>query len=109
LTYLLWSDFSHVAETEHYLQNLGYVFMLAMFSSVAALSIFYTFIQYVDPLFATSVTYLIPIFAIFWGILDGEQVVPLQFLFIGGILIGVYLVTKNNNKKSRTYGKEKAK
>ena len=109
LAYLLCSDFSHVAETGHYLQDLGYVFMLAMFSSVAALSIFYTFIQYVDPLFATSVTYLIPVFAIFWGVIDGEQVVPLQFLFIAGILMGVYLVTKNNNRKSRHYGEEKTK
>lgn len=107
LAYLLWSDFSHVTESEHYLQNLGYVFLLAMFSSVAALSIFYTFIQYVDPLFATSVTYLIPVFAIFWGVVDGERVLPIQFLFIIGILIGVYLVTKNNNTNSRSYGKEK--
>ena len=104
LVYLLFSDFSAVAETENYLQNLGYVFLLAMFSSVAALSIFYTFLQYVHPLFATSVTYLIPVIAIFWGVMDGEALVPLQFLFIAAILVGVYLVTwKNNNKKSSTY------
>ena len=109
LVYLLWSDFSQVAQTEHYIENLAYVFMLAMFSSVAALSIFYTFLQYVNPLFATSVTYLIPVIAIFWGVLDGEQILPLQFVFIGGILLGVYLVTRNNNSKSTSYGKEKTK
>lgn len=101
LAYLLFSDFSSVVQSEHYIENLGYVFMLAMFSSVAALSIFYTFLLYVHPLFATSVTYLIPVFAIMWGVLDGEQIVPLQLVFITAILGGVYLVTLNNHKKSK--------
>jgi drug/metabolite transporter (DMT)-like permease len=100
--YLLFSDFSGVAETENYMINLGYVFLLALFSSVTALSIFYTLIQYVQPVFATSVTYIIPIFAIMWGIIDGEQIVPAQFLFIGAILFGVYLVTKKDSNK-KTY------
>ncbi len=99
LVYLLFSDFSTVAETENYIENLGYVFLLAMFSSVAALSIFYTFLQYVHPLFATSVTYLIPIIAIFWGLLDGEKLIPVQLIFITAILLGVWLVTRKNNSK----------
>jgi drug/metabolite transporter (DMT)-like permease len=61
----------------------------------------------VHPLFATSVTYLIPIIAIFWGLMDGEKLIPLQFLFIIAILIGVYLVTwKNNKKQHQTYEKK---
>jgi len=99
--YLLTTDFSSAIQTEDFLPNLGYVFLLALFSSVTALSIFYTFIQYVHPVFATSVTYIIPIFAIMWGVLDGEQIVLLQVLFIGAILTGVYLVTRNNNKKRK--------
>jgi len=35
-----------------------------------------------------------PIVAIFWGLLDGEEFKLVQVLGTGIILIGVYLVTK---------------
>jgi len=47
------------------------------------------------PIFASSVTYLIPIVAVFWGILDGEELSITQ-LFAGLIiLLGVYLLNKS--------------
>jgi drug/metabolite transporter (DMT)-like permease len=46
------------------------------------------------PVFATSVTYLIPVVAFSWGFLDGETLTPIQFLGAFIILIGVYLSAK---------------
>jgi drug/metabolite transporter (DMT)-like permease len=44
---------------------------------------------------ASSVTYLIPIVAILWGILDGETIQIQHFIGMGIILVGVYLVNKS--------------
>ena len=37
-------------------------------------------------------TYLMPIVAIGWGVLDGETMLPMQLLMVGVILLGVYMV-----------------
>ena len=92
--YLLLTDLSPAAGTEHYLLNLGYIAVLALFSSVIAVIVFNHLIKQTTPLFAASVTYIIPLFAVLWGIADGEHVGFLQFLWIGVILTGVYLVNK---------------
>jgi len=97
--FLLTTNFSAAVNTPDYLLNLGYVAMLAVFCSVIALVIFYTLIQYVSALFATSVTYIIPIFALMWGLMDGERLYPLQLLWIAFIFLGVYLVNKPVRKK----------
>jgi drug/metabolite transporter (DMT)-like permease len=44
--------------------------------------------------FAASCTYLIPIVAIAWGLLDGEIISPMQFVFVGIIVLGVWLINK---------------
>jgi len=55
-------------------------------------------IQRAGALFASSVTYIIPVFAVFWGIADGEVVTGLQATSIGVVLLGVYLVNKNQSQ-----------
>ena len=92
--YLLLSDLTPAIETPNYLQNLGYIALLALFSSVIAVIIFNHLIKHTTPLFASSVTYVIPLFAIMWGVADGEQIGILQVGWIGLILLGVYMVNK---------------
>ncbi len=92
--YLLFTDFTTVSQTPNYLLNLVYIAILALFSSVIAVLIFNHLIKYTTPLFATSVTYIIPLFAILWGIIDGESIRLIQFFWIAVILLGVYLVNK---------------
>ncbi len=91
---LLFTDFSHALSTPDYLQNLGFIAILALFSSAIAIAVFNMLIKYTTTIFATSVTYITPIFAIFWGIFDGEKITFNQFLWVAIILIGVYLVNK---------------
>lgn len=96
--YLLFSDFSYTLSTNDYMLNLGYIAILAVIGTVLALVIFNTLIQHTSALFGSSVTYLIPIFAIMWGLFDGEKLSLIQFLWIGLILTGVYLVNKRSKR-----------
>lgn len=59
------------------------------------MSIFFNRVmQLSSPLFAASVTYLIPIVALMWGVLDGEKVYAVQFVGMGVCLAGIWLVNK---------------
>jgi drug/metabolite transporter (DMT)-like permease len=71
-----------------------YVVVLSVFGTLIAWILFYRLVQRTDALFGASVTYLIPIVAITWGLMDGEFLSVIQ---LGGmllILIGVYFTTK---------------
>lgn len=56
--------------------------------------VFNRVVQLASPLFASSVTYLIPIVALLWGFLDGEQIYAVQYLGMAVCLSGVYLVNR---------------
>ena len=96
--YLLFTDVSDRIIEPKAIENLGYIFILALFSSVIAVTVFNVLVKKVRTLFSSSVTYVIPIFAIMWGLLDGEIVSIAQILWMIVILSGVYLV--NYSKKS---------
>ena len=96
--YLLFTDFSTALATNDYMLNLGYIAILAVVGTMLALAIFNSLIQYTSALFGSSVTYIIPIFAIMWGLFDGEKISVLHFFWISLIFIGVYLV--NLKKKN---------
>lgn len=95
------TDFtSKLATNSMAMSSLGYVSILAICGTALSVIIFNVLIRNTNALFASSVTYLIPIVAMGWGMVDGESVLPLHFLWIGLILLGVYLV---NKKKSLKY------
>ncbi|MGK4566226.1 DMT family transporter [Flavobacterium sp. 3HN19-14] len=74
--------------------SVGYILILGVVGTGVANIIFYRLIHISSPVFATSVTYLIPIVAFFWGVLDGESLAPLQVLGAFVILVGVYLSSR---------------
>ena len=79
---------------------LWYILALALLGTTFAKIIFNRLVKLSNPVFSTSVTYLIPVVALFWGILDGEQFQWSQ-LFAGAIiLLGVYL--SGRKKKAKT-------
>jgi drug/metabolite transporter (DMT)-like permease len=79
-------------------QALVYILLLALFGTAISLVLFNKLVQLTTPVYAASVTYLIPIVALFWGFLDGEPISFIQILGLLGILIGVYLANKNYSK-----------
>lgn len=74
--------------------SLLYLVLLSVFGTAMAKTLFNKLIQMSSPIFSSSVTYLIPIVAIFWGVLDGERLYFGQFIAGFLILLGVYLTNK---------------
>ncbi len=71
-----------------------YVLILGVVGTGIANIIFFKLIQISTPVFATSVTYLIPVVAFFWGLLDGEMLTPIQFAGAFIVLVGVYMSSR---------------
>jgi len=97
---LFFTDFSPVLSNPDALQGLFYIALLALGGSAIAVTLFYHLVDYVDVVFASLITYIIPIFAIFWGLFDGEEISFLQYIFMGIVLLGVYLVNLKKNKQN---------
>src|SRR5690606_11947491 len=60
-------------------------------STSVATIIFNKLVKLSTPLFTSSVTYIIPIVAVLWGVLDGEQLYLNHYLGMIAIIGGVYL------------------
>ena len=93
---ILWfTDFFHVEKIQVSTNALWYIVVLSVFGTAMAKTLFNKLIQISSPIFSSSVTYLIPFVAIFWGVLDGEKLHVSQ-LFMGGLIfLGIYLVNKS--------------
>ncbi|MFL0353421.1 DMT family transporter [Xanthomarina sp. GH4-25] len=93
---LLFSDFfkAETFSNPHFKMSLVYVTILSFFGTALAKVLFNKLIQLSTPVFASSVTYLMPIVALTWGVLDGEAFTVLQGFATIIILIGVYLSHK---------------
>jgi drug/metabolite transporter (DMT)-like permease len=91
---LYFTDFSAKMSLQATQNAMFFVMILGIVGTGVANVIFFKLIQISTPIFASSVTYLIPIVACLWGILDNEMLTPLQFIGAFIILIGVYLSSK---------------
>ena len=96
LTYLLFfTDAAHQIATEPIArQSFMYIAILGIMSTAVAMALFNMLIQITSPIFTSSVTYLIPIVAILWGLWDGEVLLPGHYLGMLGVLTGVYLTNR---------------
>src|SRR6187402_2484961 len=89
------TDFTQkLAETPGAWKAFGYIAVLALMSTAIANLLFTKLLKISTPLFASSVTYIMPIVAVMWGVLDGEQLFIGHFIGMIAILIGVYLANK---------------
>jgi len=90
--------FSEFTASPEQLKGLGFVSILGLIGTATAMILFYKLIQMTSAIFASTVTYLMPIVAVMWGFLDGEK---LTWAHIGGgllILLGVYLIQVKTEK-----------
>ena len=91
---LLFTDFfSQVGELKVQ-ESILFIMILGVIGTGIANILFFKLIQMSSPIFATSVTYLIPVVAFCWGILDHEILTPVQLVGAFIVLIGVYLSSK---------------
>ena len=92
--YLFFTDFTQIYNSEKGIEALFYVIILSVIGTALALIIFNKLIKRTSAVFASSVTYLIPIVAILWGVFDGEEI-SMQF-YAGTliILLAIFMVNK---------------
>ncbi|MGD8777516.1 MAG: DMT family transporter [Ignavibacteria bacterium] len=95
LVYLLTTNFISVLVSHDYgWMSFIHIFILGALGTAFALILFNRLIQIVSAVFASSVTYLIPIVAVIWGVIDGESLYIFHFLGMMLIISGVYIVNK---------------
>jgi drug/metabolite transporter (DMT)-like permease len=96
IIHLFCTDFSAAVQTENWMRNLGFIAILAVMGSATALALFYLLIRDTSPVFASIVTYFIPVVATLWGISDNEHLTSTMLLAVIFILAGVYIINKPN-------------
>jgi drug/metabolite transporter (DMT)-like permease len=77
------------------LVSIASVVFLGIVGTALALLMFNKLVQATSTVFTSSVTYLIPIVAIFWGVWDGERISTYQYLGMALILLGVYIANRS--------------
>jgi drug/metabolite transporter (DMT)-like permease len=95
---IFFTDFEPVLATPDWQMNLLYICILGIAGSSIAVAFFYILLDYVTVVFGSLITYIIPLFAVFWGLFDGESVTWVQILFMAVVLFGVWLVNKKKQK-----------
>lgn len=97
---ILFSDIpSKIFSSTETLAGLGYLSLLAIVGTGLALIAFNKLIKISSPIFASSVTYMIPIVALIWGIIDGEVFKFSYLIWFFLILAGVLLVNASPNRR----------
>ena len=93
--YIFSSDFIPIMKSgKQAWMALGYLTILGVIGTAYALFLFNMLIQRTNALFASTVTYLIPIVAVAWGIMDNEVIGVVHLIGLGIILAGIYLSGK---------------
>jgi len=73
--------------------------LLGLVGSAIATGLYYVLIQRAGGLFASLVTYAIPVVAMFWGLLADEHITAIQIACLAIILAGVYIASINPSVK----------
>ena len=102
LIYLLTTDFTPVMESPNWHMHLLALAALGIIGTAIAMLLMNSLIRYSSAVFATSVTYIIPIFAIIWGLIDGEVITILHVACMTIIMLGVYLINTRQKAVKRT-------
>jgi drug/metabolite transporter (DMT)-like permease len=101
------TDFTQVIVSgSHATMAFVYIAMLGIFGSAIAIIFYNKLVQTTTAIFASMVTYFVPVVALLWGMADGERFPASAFGFAAVILLGVVLVNRRknhnaSNKKSK--------
>jgi len=98
LIYLMTTSFSSVTVYAEWPLHLLALAALGIVGTALAMLLMNNLIRHSSAIAASSVTYVIPIFAIMWGLVYGEKVTIVHLICMCFILAGVYLI----NRKKRT-------
>ena len=98
LIYLLTTDLNLVFTNPDWVAAFAAIAALAIMGTAFAMLFMNNLIRYVSAVFASTVTYFIPVFAIFWGVVAGEVITGFHIAGMTIILIGIALVNIKTKK-----------
>jgi drug/metabolite transporter (DMT)-like permease len=75
-------------------QAFGFICLLAFMGTALANLVFNKLVKMTTPLYASTVTYIMPIVAVMWGVVDGEVLTLWHLAGMMLIISGVYLANK---------------
>jgi drug/metabolite transporter (DMT)-like permease len=91
----IFTDFTTRLETvQGAWESLGFIVLLGCMGTSIATVLFTKLVKLTSPLFASSVTYIMPIVSVMWGVLDGERLAVGHFIGMAFIIGGVWLANK---------------
>jgi drug/metabolite transporter (DMT)-like permease len=96
--YLFSTDFvTRISSGSHALISFFYIVLLGVFGTGVSQIMFNKLLKTSSVLFTASITYFIPIVAILWGLLDGENLGWVQILGFVIVITGVFLINKRKS------------
>ena len=95
LLILLATDFTSVMKNDPQAwQSLIYIALLGVLGTALALVLFNYLIKRTDAVYASSVTFIMPVVAMFWGFMDNEGIGLSHFIGFVFVLVGVFLINR---------------
>ena len=98
LVIFLTTDIDRAIHSENFVFSTLCIIILALVGTAIAVIAFNYLIKWTSSIFAASVTYLIPIVAILWGIFDSETISIVQSIGMAMVLVGVYIINRSKVK-----------
>lgn len=97
---ILTDAFEPLTEHKNGLKAFGYISVLAIVGTAIAVMLFTRLISISNHIFSSAIAYMLPVVAIFIGVLDGEEFPLINLFWVVLIITGVFLM-------NRTVGKQK--
>jgi len=82
-------------------RSFGFVVLLGLMSTSVATILSNELVKISSPMFASSVTYIMPIVGVMWGLVDGEKLQAGHFIGMSAIIGGVYLANRRGKDQTQ--------
>ncbi len=89
---LYYDSFTPILNHPEGLKAFGFLSILAVIGTAIAVILFTKLIEISSPIFSSAVAYMIPVVAIFIGVMDGEEFKLINLIWLAAIIIGVYFM-----------------
>ncbi len=97
LVHLVFSG-GEITQGDFALDSFVAIALLAIFGTALAIAFFNALVKRTSAVFSSTVTYLIPIVALFWGYFDGERIALIQLIGLAVVLGGIVLTRWQKRK-----------
>jgi drug/metabolite transporter (DMT)-like permease len=94
--------FSPIINHPDGLKSLGFLSILSVVGTAIAVLLFTKLIAISSHIFSSAVAYMLPVVAIFIGVLDGEEFHLINLIWVATILGGVYLMNKKSTQAKKS-------